>query len=71
MAMNDKRHTKMGKSIGFIKEDVGFIPNSPFACDTEISCFSITIFAFFISIYAPARGATWLAEPEAENIPIF
>lgn len=32
-----KRHTKMGKSIGSIKEGVGFIPNSTFACDSEIS----------------------------------
>ena len=34
---NGKRHTKMGKSIGSIKEGIGFIPNSTFACDSEIS----------------------------------
>ncbi len=32
-----KRHTKMGKAIGSIKEGVGFIPNNTFACDSEIS----------------------------------
>lgn len=32
-----KRHTKMGKSIGSIKESVGFIPNNTFASDSEIS----------------------------------
>lgn len=34
---NGRRHTKMGKSIGSIKEGIGFIPNSTFACDSEIS----------------------------------
>ena len=34
---NGKRHTKMGKLIGSIKEGIGFIPNSTFACDSEIS----------------------------------
>ena len=34
---NGKRHTKMGKVIGSIKEGVGFIPNSTFTCDSEIS----------------------------------
>ncbi len=34
---NGKRHTKMGRSIGSIKEGVGFIPNSTFAYDSEIS----------------------------------
>ena len=34
---NGKRHTKMGKAIGSIKEGVGFIPNSTFTCDSEIS----------------------------------
>ena len=34
---NGKRHTKMGKTIGSIKEGIGFIPNSTFASDTEIS----------------------------------
>ena len=32
-----KRHTKMGKSIGSIKEGIGFIPNKSLACDSEIS----------------------------------
>ena len=32
-----KRHTKMGKAIGSIKEGIGFIPNSTFACDADIS----------------------------------
>lgn len=32
-----KRHTKMGKLIGSIKEGIGFIPNHSFACDSEIS----------------------------------
>ena len=34
---NGKRHTKMGKAIGSIKEGVGFIPNNTFTCDSEIS----------------------------------
>lgn len=34
---NGKRHTKMGKSIGSIKEGIGFVPNNTFACDSEIS----------------------------------
>ena len=34
---NDKRHTKMGKSIGTIKEGIGFIPNNGLICDSEIS----------------------------------
>ena len=34
---NGKRHTKMGKTIGSIKEGVGFVPNSTFSCDDEIS----------------------------------
>lgn len=34
---NGKRHTKMGKLIGSIKEGVGFVPNSTFACDSDIS----------------------------------
>ena len=34
---NGKRHTKMGKSIGSIKEGVGFIPNTTFTSDSEIS----------------------------------
>ena len=34
---NGKRHTKMGKAIGSIKEGIGFIPNSTFTCDSEIS----------------------------------
>ena len=32
-----KRHTKMGKTIGSIKEGIGFVPNDSFACDSEIS----------------------------------
>ena len=32
-----KRHTKMGKAIGSIKEGIGFIPNNTFTCDSEIS----------------------------------
>jgi len=32
-----KRHTKMGKIIGSIKEGIGFVPNDSFACDSEIS----------------------------------
>lgn len=32
-----KRHTKMGKTIGSIKEGIGFVPNGTFACDSEVS----------------------------------
>ena len=32
-----KRHTKMGKAIGSIKEGIGFVPNSTYICDSEIS----------------------------------
>ena len=34
---NGKRHTKMGKSIGTIKEGIGFIPNNGLICDSEVS----------------------------------
>ena len=34
---NGKRHTKMGRAIGSIKEGIGFVPNNTFACDSEIS----------------------------------
>lgn len=37
---NGKRYTKMGKVIGSIKEGIGFIPNSSFTCDSEISEYS-------------------------------
>ena len=37
MGEDGKRHTKMGKVIGSIKEGIGFIPNDSFNCDTEIS----------------------------------
>lgn len=37
MGEDGKRHTKMGKVIGSIKEGIGFIPNNSFNCDTEIS----------------------------------
>ena len=31
---NGKRHTKMGRSIGSIKEGIGFIPNNTFDSDS-------------------------------------
>lgn len=34
---NGKRRTQMGKLIGSIKPGIGFIPNSSFLCDSEIS----------------------------------
>ena len=34
---NGKRHTKMGKALGTIKEGVGFIPNDNLVSDSEIS----------------------------------
>ena len=44
-----KRHTKMGKSIGTIKEGVGFIPNSTFARDSEISSLDFGEYAITIA----------------------
>lgn len=44
-----KRRTKMGKSIGSIKEGVGFIPNSTFTCDSEISSLDFGEYAITIS----------------------
>jgi len=44
-----KRHTKMGKVIGSIKEDVGFISNSTFACDSEISTLDFGEYAITIA----------------------
>ena len=44
-----KRHTKMGKSIGSIKEGIGFIPNSTFTVDTEISSLDFGEYAITIS----------------------
>lgn len=32
-----KRHTKMGKLLGSIKEGIGFVPNDNLTCDEEIS----------------------------------
>ena len=46
---NGKRHTKMGKAIGSIKEGVGFIPNSTFACDSEISSLDFGEYAITIA----------------------
>ena len=34
---NGKRRTKMGKSIGSIKEGIGFVPNNTLVCDSDIS----------------------------------
>ena len=34
---NGKRKTQMGKLIGSIKPGIGFVPNSSFLCDAEIS----------------------------------
>ena len=36
-AENGKRITKMGKSIGMIKEGIGFVPNDNFLRDKEIT----------------------------------
>ena len=44
-----KRHTKMGKAIGSIKEGVGFIPNNTFACDSEISSLDFGEYAITIA----------------------
>jgi transposase len=46
---NGKRHTKMGKSIGSIKEGIGFIPNDTFNCDSEISTLDFGEYAITIS----------------------
>ncbi len=35
---NGKRHTRMGRLIGSIREGVGFIPNDAYLCDSGISC---------------------------------
>ena len=34
---NGKRKTQMGRLIGSIKPDLGFVPNDSYLCDTEIS----------------------------------
>lgn len=44
-----KRHTKMGKVIGSIKEGVGFIPNDNYNCDAEISTLDFGEYAIVIA----------------------
>ena len=44
-----KRKTKMGKAIGSIKEGIGFVPNSGFACDSEISTLDFGEYAITIA----------------------
>ena len=46
---NGKRHTKMGKLIGSIKEGIGFIPNNTFACDSDISTLDFGEYAITIA----------------------
>lgn len=43
-----KRHTKMGKAIGSIREGIGFVPNNSFSCDTEISTLDFGEYAIAI-----------------------
>ena len=57
---NGKRHTKMGKAIGSIKDGIGFIPNSTFACDTEIS--SLDFGEYAITIANSAKTLALLKE---------
>lgn len=44
-----KRHTKMGKAIGSIKEGIGFIPNDSFVIDGEISTLDYGEYAVAVS----------------------
>lgn len=44
-----KRHTKMGKIIGSIKEGIGFVPNKTHAIDTEISSLEFGDYAITLS----------------------
>ncbi len=44
-----KRHTKMGKSVGSIKPEIGFIPNNSLACDSEISSLDFGEYAITIA----------------------
>ena len=44
-----KRHTKMGKSLGTIKEGVGFIPNGNLVSDSEISTLEFGEYAVVLS----------------------
>ena len=44
-----KRHTKMGKAIGTIKEGVGFISNSSYLVDTETSCLDYGEYAITVA----------------------
>lgn len=44
-----KRHTKMGKAIGSIKEGIGFIPNDSFTAGSEISTLDYGEYAVAIS----------------------
>lgn len=46
---NKKRHTKMGKMIGSIKEGIGFIPNDSFIADSEISTLEYGQYAIAIT----------------------
>ena len=58
MGEDGKRHTKMGKVIGSIKEGIGFIPNDSFNCDTEISTLEFGEYARPQKILCNRRSST-------------
>lgn len=49
-AENGKRITKMGKSIGMIKEGIGFVPNDNFLRDKEITSYEFGQYVITTSI---------------------
>ena len=46
---SDRRHIKMDKSIGIIKEGIGFIPNDGLICDFEISTLEFGDYAIVLA----------------------
>ena len=44
-----KRHTKMGKLIGAIKEGIGFIPNNTYVCNEEVSTLEFGEYAIVLA----------------------
>ena len=56
---NGRRRTKMGKAIGAIKEGLGFVPNTTFASDSEISSLDFGEYAVSIANSGKTRSLLW------------
>ena len=57
---NGKRKTQMGRIIGSIKPDLGFVPNDSYLCDTEIS--SLEFGEYAVTLANSTKTLTLLSE---------